>query len=140
MIIGLMMIAFGLTLFSAMIALGLTLTLFSATRRPTPKPDARHPQPPWDPVFAALTDHKGAHCPDCGNEIFYYGPHGGACQNVMCANDDCGSRFNLAPFDDGWRGAPFVADRISEPSPLKSNPMSNPEVLNDSYKSTPPTA
>lgn len=62
-------------------------------------------------VWEALTG-PGAHCPDCGGREFFLGPHGGACQNIACANPACGSRFNLAPFDDEWCGVPIIAERI----------------------------
>lgn len=123
----------GITVAFLVVVFWLTLSLVRALRH-TPKPDAlgRKPLQTQDPVFAALTDPKGSHCPDCGNDTFYYGPHGGACQNVMCTNDLCGSRFNLAPFDDGWCGAPFMADRISEPMPKANLKVG---VSNDTYKS-----
>jgi hypothetical protein len=50
-------------------------------------------------------------CPDCGGDKFLEGPHGGMCVNFMCANPECGSRFN----DMG----PLGVERISEPSPNK---------------------
>jgi hypothetical protein len=74
-----------------------------------------------DPVlFKAIWVNRS--CPDCGNDTFRMGPQGGLCQNVMCANVDCESRFNLAPFDDNWCGFPFMIDRISDPSPSKKKP------------------
>jgi hypothetical protein len=74
---------------------------------------------PVDPVFAALTEFNNAHCPDCNGKDFLMGPHGGMSQNIKCANPRCGSEFNCAPFDEGWRcGQPFMAERISPPSPL----------------------
>jgi hypothetical protein len=44
-------------------------------------------------------------CPDCEHEGFLGGPCGGMAQNIKCANDECGSRFN----DLGM----FGVDRIS---------------------------
>jgi len=75
-----------------------------------------------DPVlFQALYVEKK--CPDCGSTDFYVGPQGGMAQNVMCANENCGSKFNLAVFEDGtWFGPPLMIDRISEPSPKKEAP------------------
>lgn len=35
-------------------------------------------------------------CPDCGNDQFYEGPSGGMNVNILCANSECGSRFNIA--------------------------------------------
>lgn len=52
-------------------------------------------------------------CPDCAHEGFYEGPSGGASQNIMCANDACGSRFNVAV----WPAPIFYVERISEPMP-----------------------
>jgi hypothetical protein len=49
-------------------------------------------------------------CPDCGGEEFLTGPQGGLSQNVMCGK--CDAKFNLAPFDNGWLGKPFIAERI----------------------------
>jgi len=72
-----------------------------------------------DPIFwqALYVDRK---CPDCGSTDFFMGLQGGLAQNVMCANENCGSKFNLAIFEDGtWYGAPFMIDRISDPSPKK---------------------
>lgn len=36
-------------------------------------------------------------CPDCKENKFLEGPHGGASVNIMCANDECKSRFNICP-------------------------------------------
>jgi len=40
---------------------------------------------PWD-----------GRCPDCGQENFYEGPHGGLCVNLECANPACTTRINVA--------------------------------------------
>jgi hypothetical protein len=77
------------------------------------------PKEPVDPVFAALTSHS-PHCPDCGGDMFLMGPHGGASQNIKCADTNCGSEFNCAPFDEDWCGVPFMAERISQPRPLQT--------------------
>lgn len=69
-------------------------------------------------------------CPDCGGREFYEGPSGGASQNWYCANDNCGSRFNIG---GGYVGPTYnnvdailkgqkgsivmIAERISEPHP-----------------------
>ena len=48
-----------------------------------------------------LFDHlyeKG--CVDCGCKDFLEGPSGGIAQNVKCANDECGSKYNIMPM--GW--------------------------------------
>lgn len=37
------------------------------------------------------------HCPDCGHEGFYEGPHGGLSVNIQCANANCGHKFNVTP-------------------------------------------
>ena len=75
------------------------------------------PAEPKDSVFEALTDRKGAHCPDCGGLDFFMGPQGGMSRNIKCANEHCGSEFNCAPFDEGWCGTPMLAERISSPQP-----------------------
>ncbi len=49
-------------------------------------------------------------CPDCQNTTFYFGPKGGMCQNIKCAK--CAAKFNVAPFEDGWLGEPFLIERI----------------------------
>ncbi len=68
-------------------------------------------KPVGDPVFEALAVKHI--CPDCGGAEFLMGPQGGASQNVKCANDKCGSKFNLAPFEDGkWFDTPMIAERI----------------------------
>lgn len=69
----------------------------------------RKKQPASDPVLAALT--KGR-CPDCNGDMFYAGPQGGLAQNIQCANKSCGSKFNVAPFDNGFCGPLFLAQRI----------------------------
>lgn len=43
-------------------------------------------------------------CPDCGGIEFLEGPHGGLAVNVKCANEECGSKFNIC-----W---PFTPERI----------------------------
>ena len=40
---------------------------------------------------------KKGTCPDCQGDKFLEGPHGGASVNIMCANDECKSRFNVCP-------------------------------------------
>jgi hypothetical protein len=77
-------------------------------------PFRRKPVVPYDPVFDALANRHI--CPDCKHDSFLMGPKGGMGQNVKC--EDCGSEFNLAPFEDGqWCGEPFIAERIGEPMP-----------------------
>jgi len=46
-------------------------------------------------------------CPDCGDNKWYEGPHGGLSVNIKCANHECGRKFN-------WMG-PFGMDRIDLP-------------------------
>ena len=36
-------------------------------------------------------------CVDCGCSDFLEGPSGGLATNVKCANDECGSEFNIMP-------------------------------------------
>lgn len=38
-------------------------------------------------------------CPECGATDwgFHAGPEGGMSQNIECANDKCGARFNVTP-------------------------------------------
>lgn len=43
-------------------------------------------------------------CPDCGNDKFLEGPHGGLAVNIQCDNMECRSRFNVC-----W---PFTPERI----------------------------
>ena len=63
-----------------------------------------------DALYQAL--YVRHECPDCSGEKFTMGPQGGMCQNIKCANDQCGSEFNLAPFEDGqWLDTPFFIDR-----------------------------
>jgi hypothetical protein len=74
---------------------------------------------PVDPLIYALYNQHA--CPDCNGDKFSMGPQGGMCQNIKCSNPDCGSEFNLAPFEDGqWLGEPFLVKRIdrSEPESL----------------------
>ena len=60
-------------------------------------------------------------CPDCGGDQWYLSPQGGAAQNIECGRVDCGSKFNLAPMDDGViYGQLMLAERISEPKPKAS--------------------
>jgi len=33
-------------------------------------------------------------CPDCGGTEWFEGPSGGACVNIKCANDACGTKLN----------------------------------------------
>lgn len=54
-------------------------------------------------------------CPDCNGKGFLEGPSGGININIMCANDECGSKFNIA----GFGGELIYAERISEPQPKK---------------------
>lgn len=61
-----------------------------------------------------LTDYESRFthqnkCPDCRGAGFYEGPDGGGSINVVCANEDCSSRFNIM--------GPFGVKRISNPSP-----------------------
>lgn len=35
-------------------------------------------------------------CPDCGSIGFLKGPHGGMSVNIMCANTECKSKFNVS--------------------------------------------
>lgn len=56
-------------------------------------------------VRAAL--EKGE-CPDCGGKEFYSGPTGGISENIKCANEKCGSKFNVAYVG----GSCIIADRI----------------------------
>lgn len=70
----------------------------------------RHKSIPEDLWNAIWINRK---CPDCQSEEFFLGPHGGMCQNIMCANPKCGSKFNLAPFDEQWCDTPFIMERIN---------------------------
>ena len=54
---------------------------------------------------------KTLKCCDCGTGTLLEGPSGGCSVNVMCGNENCGSRFNLGP------GLIFSA-RISDKAPL----------------------
>jgi len=87
-----------------------------------PAEQAVTPEPP--PVVHARTSKDREHvtefemtlfqankCPDCEQEGFLEGPHGGLCVNFKCANPQCGSRFNHM--------GPFGIDRISDASPDK---------------------
>ncbi len=47
-------------------------------------------------------------CPDYGKKGFLEGPHGGMSINIMCANEDCKSRFNVF----GMGGKLLSAERI----------------------------
>ena len=65
-----------------------------------------------DPLTYALYNQHS--CPDCGQDRFTMGSQGGACQNIKCANPECGSEFNVAPFEDGqWLDAPFLVQRVN---------------------------
>lgn len=67
---------------------------------------------PVDPLIDALYNRHV--CPDCGGDTFSMGPQGGMCQNIKCCNPDCGSEFNLAPFEDGqWLDSVFICDRVN---------------------------
>lgn len=59
---------------------------------------------PWE-----LEAMRNGRCPDCG-EPLGEGPSGAGCVNMACANDGCGSRFNVSIFG---------VDRISNASPRK---------------------
>lgn len=89
------------------------MSIFNLFRKKTPEEQRaalkRPPSIPEDLWNAIWINHK---CPDCGNMEFFMGPHGSMCQNIMCANSKCGSKFNLAPFDDQWCGSPFIMERI----------------------------
>jgi hypothetical protein len=66
---------------------------------------------PVDPLVYALYNQHA--CPDCNGDKFTMGPQGGGCQNIKCSNLDCGSEFNVSPFDDGqWLDTPFIVERI----------------------------
>lgn len=41
-------------------------------------------------------------CPDCG-EILLKGPSGGASVNMLCSNEDCGSKYNSLGYFGGER-------------------------------------
>lgn len=73
---------------------------------------SRKPLTASEIVFRSLTRRDGAECPDCHGDMFLMGPQGGCAQNIKCANKECGSEFNVAPFDGGWCGAPMIAARI----------------------------
>lgn len=49
------------------------------------------------------------HCPDCHHEGFYAGPEGGMSQNIICANPECCSAFNVTQIG----GDIVSAERIS---------------------------
>jgi hypothetical protein len=69
-----------------------------------PPPDLSDPSALFDRLM------KGG-CPDCGSHEFLEGPSGGASTNIKCANELCGSKFNVT-------GGGFnIAERISEPCP-----------------------
>jgi len=61
----------------------------------------------WEKILLNFTI-----CPDCKQEGFLEGPHGGDAVNIQCANPECGSRFNVVP------GVIGFSQRISEPQPL----------------------
>jgi hypothetical protein len=68
----------------------------------------------YDPDLAeSIKEDK---CPDCGGEGFLKGPEGGMSSNIMCANPECGSRFNVCP--PTFAANVWFAQRISPPSPL----------------------
>lgn len=96
--------------FVPLVILGVVAWLENRSRRNRLKRDEEN---------AVLKSLSKGRCPDCGEREFYMGPQGGLCQNIACGNDNCGSRFNVAPFDDGWCGPAFLAERLSEPSPKK---------------------
>jgi len=52
-------------------------------------------------------------CPDCGEAEFLEGPTGGISQNIKCANDACGSEFNMAAVG----GQLLFAERIRQDGP-----------------------
>lgn len=90
------------------------MSIFGLFRKKTPTEQRagikRSPSIPEDLWNAIWINKK---CPDCGSQEFFMGPQGGLCQNVMCANKECGKKFNLAPFEDGtWLDVPFLIDRI----------------------------
>lgn len=87
--------------------------LFSALRR-----GPLRSKEPVDPILESM--RKGI-CPDCGGTTFFMGPHGGMSQNVECSNKSCGSRFNLAPFEDGWLGTAILAERIGKRESATTN-------------------
>ncbi len=49
-------------------------------------------------------------CPDCEGTGFLEGPHGGMAVNIMCANTDCKSKFNVT----FWGGQLCFAQRIGK--------------------------
>jgi len=81
--------------------------------------------PPFAPEESAVEEDAlrmslftNGKCPDChGKDGFFHGPEGGMCENIMCANPECGSRFNIVP--PCYIFPPGFAERISPASPLK---------------------
>jgi hypothetical protein len=60
------------------------------------------------------------------------GPKGGMGQNIQCS--DCGSEFNLAPFEDGqWLGEPFMAERISVPMPKYAKECQHESIMGSEF-------
>ena len=62
-----------------------------------------------------LSALRRGECPDCQEFGFLKGPEAGLSTNIMCANPQCGSRFNTC--------LPWFAERISEPQPLKQKSL-----------------
>lgn len=55
---------------------------------------------PTRPKYDGKRYDIGKHgCPDCGGDRFYEGPSGGTCTNIKCASPECGSEFNVGPFN-----------------------------------------
>lgn len=46
--------------------------------------------------------------PCCGGTQYYEGPRGGLSQNIQCANEECGQRWNIAIVN----GHCIMADKI----------------------------
>lgn len=51
-------------------------------------------------------------CPDCRHRGFYEGPSGGMSTNIICANRDCRSKFNVTPM--GLLGGGGIAEPIGK--------------------------
>jgi hypothetical protein len=64
-------------------------------------------------MFRVKMGSNQVFCPDCGGQQWNEGPSAGISTNYACANEDCGSRFNIT-LPVKW------AERISIPQPLRN--------------------
>lgn len=100
---------YGAALMGVAAFIRVVIGVFRAIRKHVPEPTT---VTTVDPLFVAL---QHGECPDCGGDVWYMGPRGGLGQNITCANDTCGSRFNVAPCDGEILGQLLIAERIGQP-------------------------